>query len=304
MSIHLFYALNLLLLLSSLLLLRLKTAERRLSLSLVQALLYSPLLAGEYIYLYYHLEPQSVPLILFSESAFAVLWFYAAHRLCRVTVATDPESNLSCSIQILAGAAAIGLGAYCLVRQPDIRIADEILCFEPYGLVHLCALFLLLSVLAAAWRLEEFWRTLAPVRRWEYKFLVVGGYLVCGALGWATSYRLTYLRLVPDHFFLLAVLLLFAWFLMCYAVARHRLLNRKMFVSRKVVYSFVAPTIFAGYLFALGLVSVVMRTFGLPLPFVLQWLFLTLGLVALGLFACSGKLRRRVQFFISTHFYI
>ncbi len=47
-----------------------------------------------------------------------------------------------------------------------------------------------------------------------------------------------------------------------------------------------------------------MKTFGLSLPFVLRWLALTIGLVALGLFALSGKLRRRVHFFISTHFYV
>ena len=155
-----------------------------------------------------------------------------------------------------------------------------------------------------AWRLEKFWRTLEPARRWEYKFLVVGGYLICGTFTWAASYRLTFLRLVPDHFLLTAALLLVAWSFMCYAAARHRLLNRKMFISRKIVYSFVTPSIFALYLFALGIVSLIMRTFGLPLPFVLRWLFLALGLVAVGLFAFSGKLRRRIQFFISTHFYV
>ena len=121
-------------------------------------------------------------------------------------------------------------------------------------------LFLLISVLVMAWRLEKFWRTLEPARRWEYKFLVVGGYLICGTLAWAASYRLTFLRLVPDHFLLAAVLVLVAWSFMCYATAHHRLLNRKMFISRKIVYSFVAPSILAVYLFALGIVSWAMRS--------------------------------------------
>ena len=149
-------------------------------------------------------------------------------------------------------------------------------------------------MLASAWRLEKFWRVLGPVHRWEYKFLIVGGCLVCGSLGWATSYRLTYLRLIPNHFLLLGLLLVIGWFFIFHATARHRLLNCKVFISRKIVYSTVVPFIFAVYLLGLGIVSLLMKTFGLPLPFVLNWLFLVLGLIALGFFTLSKKLRRRI----------
>jgi putative PEP-CTERM system histidine kinase len=52
------------------------------------------------------------------------------------------------------------------------------------------------------------------------------------------------------------------------------------------------------------MVSLIMRTFELPLPFVLKWLFLALGVVGAGLFAFSGKIRSQAHFFISTYFYI
>jgi putative PEP-CTERM system histidine kinase len=306
MPIYLFYVSNLLLLLSSLLVFRLKSVEQRFSLSLVQALLCLPILAVEYIYLAYHLEPRLVPLLLISESVFALLWFGMAYRLGRVTVTPAQESRLSLFVQVFIGTVVTALVGYCLIYPPAIRIriSDQNLVFNLNGSVYFYAIFLLISVLAMAWRLERFWRTLEPARRWEYKFLVVGGYLICGTFAWATSYRLTFLRLVPDHFLLTAALVLVAWSFMCYAVARHRLLNRKMFISRKIVYSFVTPSIFSVYLIALGIVSLIMRTFGLTLPFVLRWLFLALGIVAMVLFALSGKLRRRMQFFISTHFYV
>ncbi|MBW2079994.1 MAG: hypothetical protein JRI27_03450, partial [Deltaproteobacteria bacterium] len=303
MIIYLFYTLNLLLLLSCLFAFRLKTGERRFSLSLVQSLLGLLLLAGEYIYLAYHPEPSVVTAVIFSESVFALIWFNMAQRLRRATVAITTESRLSSYIEISIGMLVVGFVCYCLAYQPVVQMADDILIFDLYGPVYFYSIFILIAMLFAAWRLEEFWRALTLAYRWEYKFLIVGSFLICGTLCWATSYRLTYLRLVPDHLFLLAALLLLAWSLMFYAVARHRLLNRKMFVSRKVVYSFVTPSLFAVYLFVLWIISLVMRTFGLPLPFVLRWLFLALGLVALGIFTCSGKLRRRVHFFISTHFY-
>jgi hypothetical protein len=154
---------------------------------------------------------------------------------------------------------------------------------------------MLVAVLYAAWRLEQFWRALDSARRWEYKFLVVGSYLVCGAMAWAASYRLTYLAVVPNHLQLLSVLLLCGWALMAYAVFHYRLLNRKIFVSRKVVYSFVVPSLLAVYFLGFGVLTLVMRSFGLQVSFVLKWLLVALGFVLAGLFAFSGKMRRRVN---------
>ncbi|MCP4341668.1 MAG: GAF domain-containing protein [Desulfobulbaceae bacterium] len=183
-------------------------------------------------------------------------------------------------------------------------MSDGILSCTMYGVVYFFNILFLLVVLYAAWRLEKFWRPLSSAGRWEYKFLVVGGFLVCGALAWSSSYRLTYLIISAKHLQLLSSLLFFGWAMMCYAVFHHRLLNRKIFVSRKVVYAFVVPSLLATYLLGFGIVLLVMRTFELEMSFVLEWLFLSLGFVAVGLFAYSGKIRRRVQFFISTHFYI
>ncbi len=133
---------------------------------------------------------------------------------------------------------------------------------------------------------------------------MVGSCLVCGSLAWAASYRLTYLLILPGHLELLGALLLCGWVLIAYAVVQHRLLNRKIFVSRKVVYSFVVPSLLAAYFLGFGILTLAMRFLGLEFSFLIKWLGIVLGLVAVGLFAFSGKLRRRVHFFISTHFYI
>jgi hypothetical protein len=94
MIIHLFYTLNLSLLLSCLFVFRLKTDERRFSLSLVQALLGLLLLAGEYIYLAYHPEPYVVPVVLFSESSGTVCGSgcpFFRKFLCPYMVKHDPS---------------------------------------------------------------------------------------------------------------------------------------------------------------------------------------------------------------------
>ena len=299
-----FYTLNLLLLLSGLSGIRLDSGERRFSLSLVNTLLGLPLLAGEYLYFAYHIEMQTVQVALFSEIVFTLIWLSMALRLRDATVATVRESRLNFLVETFAGVVITAVAGYFLVYRSATEVSDAILTFNIYSPVYFSTVFILMTILYAAWRLEQFWRALNAALRWKYKFLVVGSYLVCGALAWSTSYRLTYLTIVPGHLLLLAVLLFFGWALMSYAVARHRLLNRRIFVSRKVVYSFVVPSLLAAYLLCFGMVSVIMRTFGLPLSFVLNWLFISLGFVAATIFAFSGKIRRRIHFFISTHFYI
>ncbi|HBF42816.1 MAG TPA: hypothetical protein DDW42_04160, partial [Desulfobacteraceae bacterium] len=299
-----FYTLNLLLLLSGLLGIRPNSDERRFSLALLQTLLILPLLAGEYLYLSYHLEAQAVLVALFSETLFALIWISMVRWLQGATVATVRESPPRFLIEIIVGVVVTAVAGYFLVYRSVTEISNAILAFHHYSPVYFSAVFILMTVLYVSWRLEQFWRALNVARRFEYKFLVIGGYLICGTVAWGTSYRLTYLAIAPRHFLLLAALLFFGWILISYAVARHRLLNRKIFISRKVVYSFVVPSLLAAYLLAFGLVSLIMRTFGLPLSFILKWLFLVLGFVAAGLFAFSGKIRRRVHFFISTHFYI
>ena len=304
MLIHFFYLLNILFFLIGLFGLRLNSGDRLFSLALIQVLLGLPLLAGEYFYLGYHLDATAVPVVLFSEVIFSLIWFSMARRLRAATAGTGDESRRHFLIEISAGTGVMAGAGYFYSCCHVPRISDAVLIFHMYAPAYFSAVFILLTVLYAAWRLEQFWRALNTARRWEYKFLIVGSYLVCGTLAWGASYRLTYLTLAPRHLLLMAMLLLFGWTLTAYAVVHHRLLNRKIFVSRKVVYSFIVPSLLSAYLLGFGLVSLLMRTFGLQLSFVLKWLFISMGFVATALFAFSAKIRRRVQFFISTHFYI
>jgi hypothetical protein len=296
--IPILYALNLLLVGSCAISLGIKTRERRLTLSLLQALAGLPLLAVLCLFFGHLGAPGDlVQPLLFSEGVFGVLWMGLGLRLGRLSAGPEHEPWFFSLTQVAFG---LGLAAVANLAPG----ADTTLAFSPGGQGYYYALLLLAAVLFTAWRLEVFWRALEPARRWEYKFLVVGAFSVCGALAWAASYRLTYRQLVADHFLLLSGLLLVAWAMMGQAVLRHKLLNRKIFVSRKIVYTFVAPTVFAAYFCALGAVGLVMQRFGLSLPFVLNGLAVGFGLIALGLFACSPTLRRRVKFFISTHFYV
>lgn len=305
MPIPILYTLNLLLFLSCFLALRIPKKDQRASLSLIQILAALPLLAAHYLLAARHLaNPNTYLLLLYAESIFALVWLAMSVRMTVLTTMGRSESRLWTLMPLFLGSVLTALALYHWNYPSPIEIVDDTLVATPYGWIYFYALALLMTMLAAAWRLEVFWRTVDTTARWMYKFFIVGGFLVCAALVWAASYRLTYMRLVPNHLYLLSTLSTLAWVLIAYAIIRHRLLNRKIFISRKIIYSFIAPTIFAAYLLVLGIISLIIKTYGLALPYVLQWLALVSGLILFGLFLFSPTLRRRIHFFISTHFYI
>ncbi|NLI80368.1 MAG: GAF domain-containing protein [Deltaproteobacteria bacterium] len=298
------YAFNFVLVASGLLALRLPARDRVFSLSLLRFLSVLPLLTAQYLYLAHDLTTETARVVLLSEAQFSLVTVYTAFRLGRAMVATEREPVLLCLAEFIMGLVLFA-GAWLLPPPwpPDAASLD-FLVTNHGGSGYGFSLLALCSMLTMAWRLEIFWRNLEPIRRWEYKFLVVGCYLVCGSLVWATSYRLTYLRLNGDHFLLLACLLALAWFMMAYAVGRHRLLNRKLFISRTIVHASVAPFLLAIYLTGLGVAAFAGQMLGWSIQFVALGFLGALGCVAAALYWCSANLRKRIHRFISTHFYV
>ena len=298
------YALGLALLLSCFLDVRVKELERRFSFGIVRVLFSLPLLAGLYFFVSSNLQLQQVKPLFFSENVFSLIWLFMAYRLHHATLPEAAKSKFSHAFFLTGGAVAMGAVGYWLFTAPSVEIVDNVLLFPRFGQLYFSALLMLMAFFFMAWRLEMFWRALTKKDRWQYKYLVIGFFLVCGSLFWCASYRLLFRRLDSGQLLLLSILLVIAWFFSLFAVVRHRLLNRKLFVSRKVIYSAAAPITFAVYLILLGLSSLLMRTFGWSLPDILQWLLAVLGLLCVVVLVFSGKVRSSVKYFISTHFYV
>ncbi len=299
-----FYVLNLLLLCSCVITLRLHSREQRIKLSLIQNLLALPLLILQYWFVYAHAQQtEIVPLIFLAESTFALLWMSLVLRLASTPAMPDPEPRFVGALQLVMLVVLLGMICYGLFRPPELVLQEGSLRSRQYSTLYFYALILLAAMLIAAWRLEVFWRTLATGQRRAYRIFVVAGYLICGSLVWAASYRLTYLQLVPGHLVLLAILLVIAWGTISYTVANHGLLYRKIIISRQIAYTFVAPMVFGTYMIFLGLISLVIRYYGVSLPFIIRGLIFATGVMTLIYYICSRSLRRRVHFFINTHFY-
>ncbi len=280
-----------------------KAVNRRYSLMLLRFLFFIPLLSGTYLYFHFHTLPHEVPYLFYMEAIFSLAMIFMAYRTRQIIQPDDdfPLSPLALAT-ITVGLSALGI--FWLIRTPASSLIAEGISIPNWGQLHIVSLYGLVVVLVLAWRLESFWRMLTERDRLQYKYLVIGFFLIVAGLGWTFSYRVAYLRLNASHLLLLSVLMMVAWLLMLYAVARHRLLNRKIFVSRKVVYSAVAPTLFAAYFIMLGLASLIVKAFEWPFPFVLRWLALILGLVLIIALMLSARMRGQVKYFISTNFYV
>jgi len=298
------YAFNCTLLLSLLLDAHIKEADRRFSFGFIRIFFLIPLLAVEYFYFGVQMQGHLAVPLFFSEIVFGLTWINLALHLPNV-IDPDMKQVAPYRLTVIFGViCGTSLGSYWLFLSPAFKISDYYLLFPYHGQLYFSSLFVLIACLVMSWRVETFWRKLPPKDRWLYKYLVIGVLLISGSVGWSTSFRIAYLWLNGDHLFLLSIFLLTAWLLISYAVIRNRLLNRKIFVSRKVVYSTIAPITFACYLIALGFISLLMRSFGWSLHFVLQWLMVISGLILIVILAFSNRTRAKVKFFISTHFYV
>ena len=142
MLITVFYVLNGLLVLSTFLTVFIRTSEKRFSLSLIQILYALPLLAGEYIYLAYHLEDRAARAILFSEVVFTLVWLSVAIRLRESSLADAERSRFRIFWEGIVCFGVPALAALFIVRRliPEISggilgIPKELLpdlLFEPF----------------------------------------------------------------------------------------------------------------------------------------------------------------------------
>lgn len=302
--IQVFFVINFAVLISVVSDLRTKEADRLFFIGIVRILFVLPLLTGSY-FIAYSISDQYVhPVFFNSENVFSLLWFVLAYRLYRVTSSSDKNIIAFRLLFLVCSVVVMVTAVYVYFYPLPVAIVDGVLVFSHYGMIYCSALFLLAAVLLLAWQLEAFWRSCEVDEKWRYKYLMLGFVLVCAMLGWSSSYRLTFLRLPREHLLLLPITLAIALLLMVYSLAKHRLLNRKLFVSRKVVYATITPMVFSGFLLILGIVSLLFRLYGWTAPYVLKWLVIITGILVISGFSLSSDVRRRIKYFISTNFYV
>ncbi|WP_419655358.1 two component system sensor histidine kinase [Desulfosarcina variabilis str. Montpellier] len=262
-------------------------------------------LAAVYWVVVFGKEFYFIPLLYAAESIFALFWMLLAYRFFQVRKDKKRQNILIELLFLLlsTGVLVTALNTH-LTLFAGASIVDKVLLISNPSLSYYSALLMLVSTILMAWQIEAFWRSLDAGGKQGHKYLAIGILLVCAIMGWSGAYRLTYLRLPREHVLLLAVILFLGVAFIAYALVKYRLLNRKLFISRKVVYATLTPLLFAGYFLFVGISALLLKFFDWPVPFVAKWTFVIVGITVICVLALSGSIRRKVRFFISTNFYV
>ena len=234
MIYQLFYLLNFGLIISGFLVFSQKSADRRFALTLLRAILFLPLLSAEYFYFFFNFNINTVPLLLFSEGAFVLLWFCLAHRLHAASSTSRLKPYRLAIFEMIASCMLILAVGYNLLLKPSHVSTDYTnndLSFSFNNPIVLFTVLQLIVMLIMVLRLEEFWKPLPLVRRWSFKYIVFGCSLVSGSYCMIASSRFLSQHFPADYLPLVAVLFLFAFACMLYAYVRQDIFRLKMLVS-------------------------------------------------------------------------
>ena len=194
------------------------------------------------------------------------------------------------------------LGSDDFLRPPPSSTSLSFsLTLGPIGYAFL--VYLLLFCVLILSQIESAWRSASEPRRWQIKFLLIGIGTIFAFTFYASSqtllFRTFYQQLIPIQ----SLVNLTAFGLIAFALVRHRNLEVDIFVSRQMVYGSTIVLLTGIYLIATGLLSNVLNTFGGGLNPFLSPLIVALSVIGLVVVLSSGQVRRRIQFFISEHFY-
>jgi putative PEP-CTERM system histidine kinase len=278
-----------------------KNKQRCLPLAIIRLLIGIPLLI--YQYYYSHLFPYLTDFhsILRGEILLALLMLHTVNKFNQFVREENPLKNRqeNCIFWLLL---IIGF-TFSFAGKTSFDTLGNPLAIPSCGSMFWVSITVLGAIIFIATRLEEFWKSLENKQRRQFHFFMVGMLLVCATFAWLCSYRLTYRMVIAVHLQFVSTLLLTSWLLMLYAVIRHQLLLRRIYVSRKIVYATAAPLIFSVYLLGLGLITLAMRLSGWSMPFILTSLLIAAGPITLIALALSTKFRNNVKYFINTHFY-
>ncbi len=222
--------------------------------------------------------------------------------------AADPSGTLRRRGRWAAGATALALGFAGLLplglAGTPVRLREGAeTVFVLSGAGKGLFIFLLLGALAVLVLLENTFRNSSGPDRWRSKYLILGLAAGLGFQIYASSEALLFPVLRPGLTPARSVALLVTAPLIGYALARRGLFGATVFVSRQFVYRSVTVSIVGAYLLAMGAAGEAVRRFGLPMDQSLKAVLVLVAGVALAVVLLSSRFRRRLQFFIATHFY-
>jgi putative PEP-CTERM system histidine kinase len=205
---------------------------------------------------------------------------------------------------IAAGGAASFMPPYLFIRQIHFVEGGPFWGFTVTGWGKAVGAYLLLANVFYLYLMENTYRVASIPGRVTLKYPLLG-ILIASVINFVVVGRMLAISYIDEYFFAVhsvGVIALCSSFL--FATWRYKLFNIQVYVGRRFATSVIAIVISGGYFLALGIITYLAKTFGLPYD--------RLTITVLGLFAVflllavliSGKAKRRLRQFIDENFYL
>lgn len=163
-------------------------------------------------------------------------------------------------------------------------------------------LYLLVLVMILM-NLEQTFRASSGGTRYQIKYMIVGTGAIVAFKIYRTGQVLLFSSISADFTLLYATALILCYFLLLFAIVRHRLFNIELFVSRYVLYKSVTLLAVGAYLAVVGFAVVGVQRFGDASYVHLIPIGVFAALLGMVILLLSEGLKLKMQNFINVHFY-
>jgi putative PEP-CTERM system histidine kinase len=212
---------------------------------------------------------------------------------------TDPDDHLRKWRAGIGGVSLITLVFLGIFLYTSFN--NNVLPFE--NARYWIVIFLMLALTLILANFELTMRSGEQRQRWRIKFLVFG----IASIFLFMIFNFSYLLLFPatdyDVSYISPTVIFIGSFLAALSLVRHSLLDVDIAVSRDIVKNSIIVLLVGAFLFSVGLVAQAIRTFGGDFSVYLQFLFVFLALIFIGLVLLSTHVRKTAKMFIDRHFF-
>lgn len=167
-------------------------------------------------------------------------------------------------------------------------------------------LFLILSIIFILHNLENTYRNASSEVRWKIKYLILGIFSASFFDIFLISYMLLYRIVRVEYFVAEAVVMIISGFFVAFSLVRHRLMDTDVFISRQVVYNSFVLFAAGSYLITIAVIGYLVKYHFIQqqvTQFLVAEVFMYVALIGMALLLLSESIRRRIELYISKHFY-
>ncbi|MCC7202284.1 MAG: PEP-CTERM system histidine kinase PrsK [Nitrospirae bacterium] len=208
---------------------------------------------------------------------------------------------LAAGLYLISGFFLLWINSYAFI---DLPFFDDVNTKFPLGAVGKSFyLYFLIGILLCLVQLENTLHFSLNSKRKEAKYVLIGVGSMLAYYVYLASQAILFSFLDSSNQSVTSIVILVSCIITMLAVVRNKLLDVNIFISRYVVFNSVTVLVAGAYLLIVGIIAQGIKMMGESYDTFWSILFTFTAILCLVVAALSTSLRRRLQLFITRHFY-